>query len=57
MDDFNGALYTVKAFGYATAMVMAGALATVWGVKSHMGVQDVRILPIQPPVISKLTRK
>jgi hypothetical protein len=42
-DDFNGALYSMKAFGYATFLVMTGALTTVWGVKSYMGVENVNI--------------
>lgn len=42
-DDFNGALYSLKAFGYATLIVMAGGLTTVWGVKQYMGVDNVRL--------------
>lgn len=41
-DDFNGALYTAKAFGIATMIVTTGAVTTVWGIKLAMGVQDVR---------------
>lgn len=45
IDDFNGALYSAKAFGYATLMVVTGASLTVWGVKSYMGVQNVSFIP------------
>jgi hypothetical protein len=38
---FNGALYSLKAFGIATALVVAGGAASVWGVKTYMGVKDV----------------
>ncbi|KAI0341311.1 hypothetical protein BDW22DRAFT_1332804, partial [Trametopsis cervina] len=41
-DDFNGALYSAKAFGYATLMVMTGAITTVWGVKTYMGVESTQ---------------
>ncbi|KAH8089903.1 hypothetical protein BXZ70DRAFT_1041920 [Cristinia sonorae] len=41
-DRFNGAFYSVKAFGIATAMVTVGAVTTVWGVKLAMGVQDTK---------------
>ena len=44
VDDFNGGLYCLKAFGYATAAVFAGGMACVWGVKTYMGVKDVRLL-------------
>ncbi|KAI0695022.1 hypothetical protein BC835DRAFT_1273831 [Cytidiella melzeri] len=40
VDDFNGALHSAKAFGYATLMVMAGALTAVWGVQAYMGVDN-----------------
>ena len=40
-DGFNGALYTLKAFGIATALVLAGGAASVWGVKTYLGVRDV----------------
>lgn len=42
-DDFNGALHSAKAFGYATLMVAAGATFTLWGVKSYMDVHDVGV--------------
>jgi hypothetical protein len=38
---FNGALYSLKAFGIATALVVAGAAAGVWSVKTYLGVKDV----------------
>jgi hypothetical protein len=41
-DNFNGALYTLKAFGIATALVLAGGASSVWGVKTYLGVRDVR---------------
>ncbi|EKM56315.1 uncharacterized protein PHACADRAFT_91562 [Phanerochaete carnosa HHB-10118-sp] len=41
-DDFNFALYGAKAFGYATAIVTAGAAVSVWGVKTFMGVKDTQ---------------
>lgn len=41
-DSFNFALYAAKAFGYATLIVTAGAVGSVWGVKTYMGVKDVR---------------
>ena len=44
-DDFNSALYTAKAFGLATLLVGAGAVMTVWGVKTVLDVQDVRFSP------------
>ena len=40
-DAFNGPLYTLKAFTIATALVAAGASASVFGVMSYMGVNDV----------------
>ena len=39
---FNGALYSLKAFGIATALVVGGGAASVWGVKTYLGVRDVR---------------
>jgi len=38
---FNGALYSLKAFGIATAFVVAGAAASVWSVKTYLRVNDV----------------
>ena len=38
---FNGALYSLKAFGIATALVVAGATVSVWGVKTYLGAKDV----------------
>jgi hypothetical protein len=38
---FDGALYSLKAFGIATALVVAGAAASVWSVKTYLGVKDV----------------
>ena len=38
---FNGALYSLKAFGIATALVVAGAAASVWSAKAYLGVKDV----------------
>ncbi|TCD71026.1 hypothetical protein EIP91_000525 [Steccherinum ochraceum] len=40
--DFNGALYSMKAFGIATMIVSAGAVTTVLGVKVALGVQDTK---------------
>lgn len=40
-DSFNGALYSLNAFGIATALVVAGAAAGVWGVKAYLGAKDV----------------
>ena len=39
----NDAFYGIKAFGYATLMVTVGATASVWGVKTYMGVKDVSL--------------
>lgn len=39
---FNGALYSLKAFGIATAFVVAGAAASVWSVKAYLGVKDTQ---------------
>ncbi len=41
-DDFNGALYSAKAFGIATLSVTVGATAIIWGANTVMGVKDVR---------------
>ena len=41
-DNFNGALHSLKAFSIATALVVAGGAASVWGVKTYLGVRDVR---------------
>lgn len=41
-DSFNGALYSLKAFSIATALVVASGAAGVWGVKTYLGVRDVR---------------
>ncbi|OBZ78175.1 hypothetical protein A0H81_02717 [Grifola frondosa] len=41
-DDFNGALHCAGAFGVATLLVVLGAGAGVWGVRSYMGVQDTQ---------------
>ena len=38
---FNGALYSLKAFGIATALVVAGAAASFWSVKTYLAVKDV----------------
>ena len=38
---FDGALYSLKAFSIATAFVVAGGAASVWGVKTYLGVKDV----------------
>ena len=38
---FNGALYSLKAFGIATALVVAGATASAWSVKTYLAVKDV----------------
>jgi hypothetical protein len=38
---FNGALYSLKAFGIATALVVSGAAAGAWSVKTYLGVKDV----------------
>lgn len=43
---FNGALYSLKAFGIATALVIAGGAASVWGVKTYLGAKNVRGLCI-----------
>ncbi len=41
-DTFNCALYSLKAFSIATALVVAGGAASVWSVKTYLGVRDVR---------------
>ncbi|KAI0290713.1 hypothetical protein BC826DRAFT_1025884 [Russula brevipes] len=41
-DAFNAALYSFKAFGIATALVVAGGTASVWGVKTYLGVKDTQ---------------
>ncbi|KAH9830098.1 uncharacterized protein C8Q71DRAFT_799483 [Rhodofomes roseus] len=41
-DDFNGALYSAKAFGIATLFVGAGAVITVWGVQQLLGFQNTQ---------------
>jgi hypothetical protein len=40
----NAVLYAAKAFGVATLLVAAGSATALWGVKSILGVQDVRII-------------
>ena len=39
---FNGALYSLKVFGIATALVVEGGGASVWGAKTYLGVRDGR---------------
>jgi hypothetical protein len=34
-DSFNGALYSLKVFSIATALIIAGGAASVWGVKAY----------------------
>lgn len=41
-DTFNGPLYAAKALGIATAIVISGGAATVWMVKTSLGVNTVR---------------
>ncbi|KAH8981299.1 hypothetical protein EDB86DRAFT_443118 [Lactarius hatsudake] len=41
-DGFNGALYSLKAFSVATALVVAGGAASIWGVKTYLGVRDTQ---------------
>jgi hypothetical protein len=43
-DNFNSALHSLKAFSIATALVVVGAVASLWGVKTYLGVKDVRKL-------------
>ncbi|KAH7886498.1 hypothetical protein F5I97DRAFT_1867460 [Phlebopus sp. FC_14] len=40
-DDFSGALYTLKALAIATAIVAASAAASIAGVMTWMGVNDI----------------
>ncbi|KAL1748640.1 hypothetical protein HDZ31DRAFT_60089 [Schizophyllum fasciatum] len=40
--NFNAALYTAKAFGLATALVVAGAFATIQGAMYYFDVDDAR---------------
>jgi hypothetical protein len=40
-DNFNGALYSAKAFGIATLIVALSASASVWGVQAYLGVKNV----------------
>jgi hypothetical protein len=42
-DEFNTPLYAAKAFGLATLIVMVCASTAVWGVKTSLGVKDVRL--------------
>lgn len=42
-DTFNGPLYAAKALGIATAIVISGGAATVWMVKTSLGVNTVRL--------------
>ncbi|KAI0692818.1 hypothetical protein C8T65DRAFT_72188 [Cerioporus squamosus] len=41
-DSFNGALHCAKAFGIATMMVGAGAMAAAWGVRQYMSVETTQ---------------
>jgi len=41
-DGFEGVLYSLKAFSIATAVVVAGGAASVWGVKTYLGVKDTQ---------------
>ncbi|KAI0360248.1 hypothetical protein OH77DRAFT_1418120 [Trametes cingulata] len=41
-DNFNGALHCAKAFGIATFIVGVGAMSTVWGIRSYMGVETTQ---------------
>ncbi|KAI0047731.1 hypothetical protein FA95DRAFT_1518689 [Auriscalpium vulgare] len=41
-DDFNGALYTLKAFSIATAAVTFGGATLILGVKAYLGVKDTQ---------------
>ncbi|KAG1831897.1 hypothetical protein DFJ58DRAFT_711062 [Suillus subalutaceus] len=38
---FNGPLYTLKAFGIATALVTLGATASIWGVMKALNAHDI----------------
>ncbi|TFY66786.1 hypothetical protein EVG20_g4301 [Dentipellis fragilis] len=44
-DSFNAPLYILKAFSIATGLVVAGGVTVVWGVKTYLGVRDVRPSP------------
>ncbi|RDX45395.1 hypothetical protein OH76DRAFT_1408162 [Lentinus brumalis] len=64
-DNFNGALHCAKAFGIATMMVGAGAMAAAWGVRKYMGVETtqefadrmrVAILTRMPVLSSRIHR-
>ena len=46
--DFNGALYTAKAFGIATLLVGVGVASASWGVQAWLGVHNVRSLRAIP---------
>lgn len=39
---FNGPLYTLKAFGLATALVTLGATASIWGVMKALNAHDTK---------------
>ncbi|KAI0363434.1 hypothetical protein BV20DRAFT_1058057 [Pilatotrama ljubarskyi] len=41
-DSFNGALHCAKAFGIATCIVGVGAVSTVWGIRTYMGVETTQ---------------
>ncbi|KAA1477440.1 hypothetical protein DENSPDRAFT_828761 [Dentipellis sp. KUC8613] len=41
-DLFNAPLYTLKAFSIATGLVVVGGVATVWEVKTYLGVRDTK---------------
>jgi hypothetical protein len=41
--NFNAALYGAKALGIATLLVGVGSTATIWGLKTTFGIQDVRL--------------
>ncbi|KAI9443810.1 hypothetical protein H4582DRAFT_1916776 [Lactarius indigo] len=41
-DGFNSALYSLKAFSIATALVVAGGAASVWGVKTYLSIRDTQ---------------
>jgi len=41
-DSFSDVLYSFKAFSIATAVVVAGGAASVWGVKTYLGVKDTQ---------------
>ncbi|KAI0246358.1 hypothetical protein BJV78DRAFT_1255589 [Lactifluus subvellereus] len=67
-DGFNGALYSLKAFSIATALVVTSGAASVWGVKTYLGVKDWPLFtsrihrasesdsaPLSPPVSLSIT--